>query len=108
MWVRKDFLCVGPALPCCCHARGNCRVRSGERRDLTWRNQCKAPSLLGVFEGIDPCSSSRWFPGWAEPAEPTALAPPVVAPHTWLLRVGWKRNGLVERHERPSGTFAHD
>jgi REP element-mobilizing transposase RayT len=58
--------------------------------------------------GIDPCSSARWFPGWVQPAEPTALAPPVAAPHTWLLRVGWKRNGLVERHERPSSTFAHD
>jgi REP element-mobilizing transposase RayT len=58
--------------------------------------------------GIDPCSSARWFGGWAQLAEPTAQAPPVAAPRTWLLSSGWKRvAGLVARHERPAGTFAH-
>jgi REP element-mobilizing transposase RayT len=51
--------------------------------------------------GIDPCSSARWFDGWAESTATPGLAPPVAAPHTWLLRVGWKRNGLLRRHERP-------
>jgi REP element-mobilizing transposase RayT len=51
--------------------------------------------------GIDPCSSARWFNGWAESTPPPHLPPPVAAPHTWLLRVGWKRNGLLHRHERP-------
>jgi len=51
--------------------------------------------------GIDPCSSARWFNGWAESISPPDLTPPVAAPHTWLLRVGWKRNGLLRRHERP-------
>jgi REP element-mobilizing transposase RayT len=58
--------------------------------------------------GIDPCSSARWFAGWAPPAEPTALAPPVAEPRTWLLSAGWKRSGLLDRHERPSGTLGHD
>ena len=57
--------------------------------------------------GIDPCSSARWFSGWAESTEPTELASPVAAPRTWLLRTGWKRAGLVARHERPSGTLGH-
>ena len=57
--------------------------------------------------GIDPCSSARWFAGWSQPAEPTALAAPVAAPHTWLLSTGWKRAGLVARHERPAGTLGH-
>jgi REP element-mobilizing transposase RayT len=50
--------------------------------------------------GIDPCSSARWFNGWAESSDPPP-DPPVVAPQTWLLQVGWKRAGLVGRHERP-------
>jgi REP element-mobilizing transposase RayT len=58
--------------------------------------------------GIDPCSSARWFAGWAEPAEPTELAPPVAEARTWLLSRGWKRSGLVARHERPSGALGHE
>jgi REP element-mobilizing transposase RayT len=59
--------------------------------------------------GIDPCSSARWFGGWAEPAEPTALDPPVAAPRTWLLHTGWKRaGGSLARHERPAGTLGDD
>jgi len=52
-------------------------------------------------DGIDPCSSARWFNGWAESTPAPELPPPVAAPHTWLLRVGWKRSGLLHRHERP-------
>jgi REP element-mobilizing transposase RayT len=52
--------------------------------------------------GLDPCSSAVWFDGWLEPPPPVELAPPVVAPHTWLLRTGWKRHrGPIRRHERP-------
>jgi hypothetical protein len=55
---------------------------------------------------VDPCSSAPWFGGFARPS---ALAfgarevhtqwalngvePPVVAPHTWLLRIGYTRAG---------------
>jgi REP element-mobilizing transposase RayT len=54
-------------------------------------------------DGIDPCSSARWFSGWAQPAAPPGDSPPVAAPHTWLLRVGWKRRtGLIRRSERPA------
>jgi REP element-mobilizing transposase RayT len=59
-------------------------------------------------DGIDPCSSAHWFGGWAQPAEPPGKPPPVAAPRTWLLSTGWKRSGLLARHERPAGTFAHD
>jgi REP element-mobilizing transposase RayT len=52
--------------------------------------------------GIDPCSSARWFSGWAESTPPPTQPPPVVAPHTWLARTGWRRTGLVQRHERPA------
>jgi REP element-mobilizing transposase RayT len=59
-------------------------------------------------QGIDPCSSAPWFTGWAEPTDPVALAPPVAHPRTWLLTTGWKRGGLVARHERPAAAFRHD
>jgi REP element-mobilizing transposase RayT len=53
--------------------------------------------------GIDPCSSARWFEDWAESTEPPPdLLPPVAPARTWLLRVGWKRTGLVRRDERPA------
>lgn len=52
---------------------------------------------------VDECSSAPWFDGWAAP-EPRYSAigpPPVASPRTWLLRVGWKRWGLVRTHETP-------
>ena len=55
-------------------------------------------------DGIDPASSGRWFDGWksggaASPGDPTAAA--VAAAHTWLLRVGWRRHGLIAASEIP-------
>jgi REP element-mobilizing transposase RayT len=58
-------------------------------------------------DGIDPCSSARWFAGWAQPPPPSPLPPPVAEPRTWLLTTGWKRAGLVARDERPAGTLGH-
>jgi REP element-mobilizing transposase RayT len=54
--------------------------------------------------GLDPCSSACWFDGWlvAPPYQPTAA--PVASAHTWLLRVGWRRHGLVARDESPAAS----
>jgi REP element-mobilizing transposase RayT len=57
--------------------------------------------------GIDPLSSARWFAGWAQPIAPPPLIPPVTEARTWLLSSGWKRAGLVARHEHPAGTLGH-
>jgi REP element-mobilizing transposase RayT len=52
---------------------------------------------------IDPASSGRWFEGWHQPMRPEVLDPPAVSrPRTWLLAVGWRRHGLVQRDEVPS------
>ena len=59
-------------------------------------------------DGIDPLSSARWFGGWAQPIAPPPLIPPVAEARTWLLGKGWKRAGLVSRHEHPAGTLGHD
>jgi REP element-mobilizing transposase RayT len=51
---------------------------------------------------VDPCSSAPWFDGWQGPIELPAgdprwrtTRPPVASPRTWLLRVGWRRHGLL-------------
>jgi REP element-mobilizing transposase RayT len=56
-----------------------------------------------VVDGIDPCSSARWFGGWQRPPPAEPAEPPVVEPLTWLLRAGWKRHGLLRRGEVPAG-----
>jgi REP element-mobilizing transposase RayT len=57
---------------------------------------------------VDPCSSAAWFDGWRGPtvvapgdAHLRAIGPPVATPRTWLLRVGWRRHGLLEPWRGP-------
>jgi REP element-mobilizing transposase RayT len=54
---------------------------------------------------VDPASSARWFDGWRSELDVTLAGanavPEVARPHTWLLRVGWKRHGLVDPREIP-------
>lgn len=54
---------------------------------------------------IDPASSGRWFEGWRSPPAHWAVSdPPAVATaRTWLLRVGWRRAGLIDPWEVPGG-----
>jgi REP element-mobilizing transposase RayT len=52
-------------------------------------------------EWLDPCSSARAFDGWACPRS-RARDAAVVPPNTWLLRVGWKRHGLLEQAAVPT------
>jgi REP element-mobilizing transposase RayT len=50
--------------------------------------------------GIDVCSSGRWFRGWRD-AKPQEEMIPVARARTWLLGVGWRRGGLISTRERP-------
>ena len=52
--------------------------------------------------GMDPCSSARWFDGFRDWKVSAWKAATVVAAHTWLLRVGWRRHGLIAVGERPA------
>jgi REP element-mobilizing transposase RayT len=62
--------------------------------------------------GIDPFSSAWYFDGWknkhwrrslSPPAnDPEAPGDPVAAPHTWLLRTGWRKRGLIDVAEVPA------
>ena len=54
---------------------------------------------------LDGASSARWFDGWrpevASRLPETKAAREVARPRTWLLRVGWRRHGLVDPSEVP-------
>lgn len=59
---------------------------------------------------VDAASSGRWFRGWKrQPLIPRVAllhgrrAPPVALARTWLLRVGWRRHGLIDPAECPGG-----
>jgi REP element-mobilizing transposase RayT len=61
-------------------------------------------TLSNVAVQLDPASSGRWFDGWLRrvPEEGTARAPAAVArARTWLLRVGWRRHGLLDPADVP-------
>ena len=58
---------------------------------------------------LDPASSGRWFDGWKRGTarlERVARPRPVASAHTWLLRVGWRRHGLLDPSDVPGGARA--
>ena len=59
---------------------------------------------------LDRCSSSGFFDGWRGfgPGWHRAPGPgdPVAAPHTWLLRKGWRRHGLLNPAAAPAPHWA--
>jgi hypothetical protein len=75
------------------------------RRHFAKRSGGRRPPLR-----LDAASSARWFDGWKQ-AWRSRLGPPdkpagapvreVAEAHTWLLRVGWRRHGLVDPSEVP-------
>ena len=55
------------------------------------------------YQGIDPCSSARWFTGWGTPVSGDQGRAPVSPPRTRLLRSGWQRaGGPLHRDEGPA------
>jgi putative transposase len=59
-----------------------------------------------AFGGVDAFSSAWWFDGWSDDSWRHGLPPPeerTVAPaHTWLLKEGWRRQGLIAPTEIPA------
>jgi putative transposase len=49
----------------------------------------------------DPRSSALWFDGWTRPPKATPESRLVAQPQTWLVRLGWRRHGLLRPGERP-------
>ena len=54
---------------------------------------------------LDPASSGRWFDGWTAgtgPREDGGAEPRAVAPaQTWVLKIGWRRHGLLDPADVP-------
>ena len=52
---------------------------------------------------LDRASSGVWFDGWrrAPTRPPPDERPAVAVAHTWLLRRGWRRHGLIDPAEVP-------
>jgi REP element-mobilizing transposase RayT len=72
----------------------NARRHLAKRRHVSRADQIR----------LDPASSARWFEGWKrrpslDRAEPSLRE--VAGARTWLLRVGWRRHGLVDPDEVP-------
>ena len=69
------------------------------------RHAAKLGRQLSRVPRIDPASSGRWFHGWRVPfsRQTTGDVPAVAAPRTWLLRIGWRRAGLIDPREVPGG-----
>jgi len=64
------------------------------------RHAAEAGRTLSRAVGIDPASSGRWFDGWRNGVA-RAPSPPVAAPRSWLLAMGWRRRGLLGPDEIP-------
>jgi REP element-mobilizing transposase RayT len=66
-----------------------------------------APALWrdAAQHGFDPCSSAPYFDGWRAgvrtPPVVAGRAPPVVRARSWVLKMGWRRCGLVDPREKP-------
>ncbi len=68
------------------------------------RHMGAAQKTVGRGLRLDPASSGRWFDGWRRqpPIEITAPAATAVArARTWLLRIGWRRHGLLDPADVP-------
>ncbi len=52
---------------------------------------------------LDAASSAAWFEGWRRmlPRAPDTGPRAVATPRTWLLRIGWRRHGLIDPAEMP-------
>ena len=84
-------------------------ARRHEKKRLLKRltRNMKVPAMpsLGTLDGA---SSARWFAGWRtdvaiDRSPPCGLGarPAVAEPRTWLLRVGYKKHGLLDPNEIP-------
>jgi REP element-mobilizing transposase RayT len=82
-----------------------------------WRKHERDRSTVSSTWRVDPFSSGISFTGWKELAErglarwraPDGYVPlTVLEPRSWLLRIGWRKHGLVPCAEPPSARmFEH-
>jgi REP element-mobilizing transposase RayT len=106
--ANRVFSRRGPALADRYHLH-ILRTPSEVRRALAYvllnarRHLAKLGRRVPHVATVDPASSGRWFAGWARRITVTdgGQPPPVASPHTWLLRIGWRRHGRIDLSEIP-------
>src|SRR6201996_4706060 len=83
------------------------QVRNTLRYVLLNRKHHAAATKRFFAGWVDPFSSGAWFRGWDAPIRMNAVIgdlvrsdPPTQPPHTWLLRVGWRRAGPLSYDDR--------
>jgi REP element-mobilizing transposase RayT len=74
-----------------------------------WRRHREDVSTPGAENAlVDPYSTAASFDGWRDLDEVPNWDPlPCAEPRTWLLRVGWRRHGLIGVREVPGRGRAH-
>jgi REP element-mobilizing transposase RayT len=107
LWKRR-----GPVFAERFHARA-LETPAEVRNALSYvLNNARKHGHLG--DGVDPYSSGPWFDGWnagVAPARRRAPCRPIAKgeatwtspAETWLLRLGWRRRGLIDPREIPGG-----
>jgi REP element-mobilizing transposase RayT len=65
------------------------------------RHLAKLGRRLPITVRFDPASSARWFHGWRASVPHVDDPPAIAPPRTWLLRLGWRRHGLLDPSEVP-------
>lgn len=67
-------------------------------------NQNHFKKHYGISDGrftIDPCSSARWFSGWAAQRKGDDGPRPTEEAKTFLLKTAWRKHGLLSPSEAP-------
>jgi REP element-mobilizing transposase RayT len=90
MWLRR-----GSVFDDRFHARP-LRTPREVRNALNYVLQNAVKHGIALARGLDPCSSARWFDGWRIAIEGAHVESPLQSARTWLLRIGWRRWGLLE------------
>ncbi|MFP6664383.1 MAG: hypothetical protein VCC00_09305 [Deltaproteobacteria bacterium] len=52
---------------------------------------------------LDPHSTAAFFDGWNGPVNRPHMAACATRPRSWLMRIGWRRRGLIPPDFVPSG-----
>jgi len=74
------------------------------------QNRRKHASRSNSRPSLDPLSSAEWFDGFREPIPRSfhSIGPPSTSPaQTWLLRIGWKKRGLISQTESPKESASY-
>lgn len=79
-------------------------VRNALRYVLLQSRRHGAQQRVGISTALDPCTSGGCFDGWSRPGWQRAgpWDDTVVRARGWLLRMGWRRHGLIDPQEVPA------